>query len=93
MEWHKQFYTYLIYLTYVLEILLYFGIIQFGNIYMGKIMTTIKLYISGYIMYKLNPFSSKKAVFDEFETNLIFSCAIYLFLTTTLASSLNLPNV
>jgi len=93
MEWYKQFYTYLIYLTYVLEILLYFGIIQVGHIYMEKIMTTIKLYISGYIMYKLNPFSSKKILFDEFEKNLIFSCAIYLFLTTSLASSLNIPSV
>lgn len=93
MEWYKQFYTYLIYLSYILEIMLYFGIIQFGPVYMEKIMTIIKLYISGYLMYKLNPFSSKKVVFDEFERNLVFSCAIYLFLSTSLAGSLNFPSV
>ena len=93
MEWYKQFYTYLIYLSYILEILLYFGIIQFGPTYMEHLMTIIKLYISGYLMYKLNPFSSKKVVFDEFERNLVFSCTIYLFLSTSLAGSLNLPSV
>ena len=93
MEWYKQFYTYLIYLSYLLEILLYFGIFQFGPTYMEYLMTIIKLYISGYLMYKLNPFSSKKVVFDEFERNLIFSCAIYLFLSTSLAGWLKLPSV
>ena len=88
MEWYKQFYTYLIYLSYILEILLYFGIIQFGPVYMEKIMTIIKLYISGYLIYKLNPVFNKKIVFDEFEINLIFSCAIYLFLSTSFAGYL-----
>ena len=60
MEWYKQFYTYLIYLSYILEILLYFGIIQFGPTYMEHLMTIIKLYISGYLIYKLNHFQVKK---------------------------------
>ena len=93
MELHKKFYTYLIYLSYIIEILLYFGLVNLGPEYLSSIMTIIKLYISGYLIYKLNPFSNKKLEFDEFEKNLIFSCAIYLFLSTSTAHFLKLPTI
>jgi len=85
MEWYKQFYTYLIYLSYILEVMLYFDLVRLEPTYVEKLMTIIKLYISGYLIYKLNPFFNKKIIFDEFERNLIFSCAIYLFLSTSFA--------
>ena len=83
MELHKQFYTYLIYFSYVLQIVIYFGIANFDPKIMENMMSLIKIYISLYLMYKFNPFNINKVTFDNFEKKLIFSGAIYLFLSTS----------
>ena len=54
MDIHKTLYTYLIYLSFILEVLIYLGIFDLGPQYMKIMMTVIKLYISGYLIYKLN---------------------------------------
>lgn len=87
MELHKQFYTYLIYFSYVLQVVIYFGIANFDPKIMQNIMSIIKLYISVYLMYKFNPFTRDKITFDTFEKKLIFSSAIYLFLSTSFANN------
>jgi hypothetical protein len=89
MNIHKTLYTYLIYLSFILEVLIYLGIFDLGPQYMKTTMTIIKLYISGYLIYKLNPLTRGVVQFDEFEKNLIFSCAIYLLLSTSIAQYLS----
>ena len=77
--------SYLIY--YIIYFLSLFGVTIIAPKYLDYFTGFIKIYIALILIYRFNPFSGKIKC-DDHDKKLIFNCAIFLLLTTTIGNLL-----
>ena len=75
-------FTYLIYLSYFLYIVSFLGVSYLAPTYHPLLLEIIKIYICILLIFNFNPFSKKKC--SDFDKQLAFSAACFLFFTTVL---------
>ena len=85
---HEQMYIYILYLSWGLYLVALLGISFFSPRYLAYLREIVKIYISGVLIYKFNPFfgDGKKRYINDFDREIVFSAGIYLLLTTTITS-------
>ena len=86
MALHEQLYNYILYISWGLYIITLLGISFFSPKYLSYFREFIKIYISGLLIYKFNPFYNKTGNISEFDRKIVFSAGIYLLMTTTIIS-------
>lgn len=85
-SWHQKLYIYSIYLSYLLFVIAYTGVIFISPEYLQTLNTFIKYYVSLFLVIRFNPFidhnlhNNKTASFDR---RIAFSAGVFLLLTTT----------
>ena len=77
-----QFFSYLFYFISVLYVA---GFIHnnFAHLYLTRIDNIAKVIVSLFLMWKFNLFRTK-LYFSELDRSIVFQCALFLFLTTSL---------
>lgn len=73
------------YLFYIMSALYVVGFVQYNNAhyYLSYIDNTSKIIVSLFLMWKFN-FFRKNVHFSNIDRSIVFQCALFLFLTTTL---------
>ena len=71
--------------SYILYFLTLIGITTFAPQYLEHLRNFIKIGISLFLIYKFHPFIKNYKI-SKFDRRLIFSCALFLLLTTSLIS-------
>lgn len=71
-----------IYVTWILYILIAFGLSTNAPQYLNTLHSFIKIYISLFLIYRFNPF--RRVKFTSLDAKIIFSAGIFLLGTTTI---------
>lgn len=64
-----------------------FGISAISAVYLDKMTSFIKLYISLFLLWRFNIF--RKVQFTELDRKIVFNSALFLFATTTIDQRIN----
>ena len=88
MKIHEAIYNYAIYISYILYILIIFGITKYAPQYLDMLKNIIKIYVSIILIVKFNPYTFKEKKISEFDSRLVFSSGIFLLLSTSIISIL-----
>ena len=83
---HETVYTYTLYASYILYVIVLFGITKFAPQYLDYLKNFIKIYISLLLIIKFNPFIKSRKHLSDFDRKVVFSAGIYLLLTTSIIS-------
>ncbi len=83
---HETIYTYTLYASYILYAIVLFGITKFAPQYLEYLKNFIKIYISLLLIIKFNPFAKSGKHLSDFDRKVVFSAGIYLLLTTSIIS-------
>lgn len=75
-------------LSFLLYIIVLFGIGGYAPQYLSIMKNILKLYVSILLISIYNPITYKKREFSEFDRKLVFSAGIFLLLSTTLISGI-----
>ena len=78
-ETHEQFFNLIIYFSYFLYFVAYFGLISKAPQYIQLLQTFVKLYISLYLVIKFNYFSNSS--FTKFDRKIVFNAGLFLLTT------------
>jgi len=77
-----------LYSMFVLIWLVILGIGKFAPKYLEPVQTFLKLYIGGLLFVRYNPATYKDRTFREFDRKIVFTCSIFLLLSTGLISGI-----
>jgi hypothetical protein len=72
-------------------VLIWLGILGIGKFapqYLEQVQTFLKLYIGGLLFIRYNPVTYKDRRFREFDRRIVFTCSIFLLLSTALISGI-----
>ena len=83
-EIYETIFTYALYGSYILYIIVLFGITTLAPEYLNTLRNFIKIYISLILIIKFNPFIKYNKYLSEFDKKLVFSAGIYLLFTTSI---------
>lgn len=73
-----------LYTMFVLIWLVILGIGKFAPEYLGSIQTFLKLYMGTVLFVRYNPATYKHRNFREFDRKIVFTCSIFLLLSTAI---------
>lgn len=77
-----------LYSMFLLTWLVILGIGKFAPKYLEPVRSFVTLYIGGLLFVRYNPVTYKDRNFREFDRRLIFTCSIFLLLSTALISGI-----
>ena len=78
----EQVFTYMIYTSYVLYIVVALGLSRSAPKYLSYLDSAIRIYVSLFLMYQFNPFLNQTAEFTELDRKMAFSAGVFTFTTT-----------
>tara|TARA_Y100000996_G_scaffold402774_1_gene375085 strand:+ start:25 stop:345 length:321 start_codon:yes stop_codon:yes gene_type:complete len=87
---YKIFFIYLMNISFVLYILVLFGITKYAPKYLNYTREVIKLFIGLIFIYFYNPFTKDKIIIDEIDKKIFFNCGIILILSSFIYTYLEL---
>lgn len=76
---------------YSMFVLIWLGILGIGKFapqYLEPVQTFLKLYIGGLLFVRYNPVTYKDRTFREFDRRIVFTCSIFLLLSTALINGI-----
>lgn len=83
LSWHKKIFLYGNYLSYVVFILAFAGVVSTAPSYLDTLATILKYYVCAFLLIRFNPLIKIKSQDAEFDRKVAFSAGIFLLLTTT----------
>lgn len=83
MEFHKKIYIGTVWLSYLLLIASWIGISAYAPKYLVIVESMLQLYVAIFLIFRFNPLSKNKS-FSSFDRRIVFSSALFLFLTSSL---------
>lgn len=86
---YQNIFLYGLYLSYILYFIVLFGLSGYAPQYLDYLRTLLKLYISLVLIVLYNPLFYKERKFEQFDRNIVFSCAIFLLLSTSLTQGMD----
>jgi hypothetical protein len=78
----EQIYTYIIYTSYFLYIVVALGLSRSAPTYLKYLDSFIRIYVSLFLIYHFNPFIHNNAEFTNFDRKIAFSAGVFIFTTT-----------
>ena len=85
---YENIFYYTVNVTYILYIIILFGVGGFAPEYLEYLNIFLKLYIGLILFIRFNPLTYKSKKFTEFDRKLVFSSSIFLLLSTALISGI-----
>lgn len=82
---HEKIFLYGLYSSYVLFIIVLLGISTTAPKYLSSLEKFLKLYVSLFLLWRFNPL--RKKPFRKFDRRVVFSCALFLLMTTLLTDA------
>ena len=82
----SKFIIHLLHLTYFLYFIAIFGVLKFAPHYLEDLRNFIKIFISGILIIKFNPFTNKKKILTDIDRHIVFSAGCFLLLSTSIIS-------
>lgn len=86
LSWHKQLFLYGNYLSYILFITAFSGILYISPSHLDTLSTALKYYVCAFLLIRFNPFVIIKSRDTEFDRKVAFSAGVFLLLTTTVTT-------
>jgi hypothetical protein len=86
---HERLYDLSIYASYILYVLILFGVTNYAPSYLEWLKNAIKIYIAVLLIWRFNPFFSngnKCGYLSTFDRKIVFSSGVFLLLTTSVTS-------
>jgi len=83
LTWHKQLFLYANYISYILFVLAFVGILKDAPQYLNTLNTILKYYVCAFLLVRFNPLIKIKSRDAEFDRKVAFSAGVFLLLTTT----------
>ena len=81
---YKILFVYLMNLSFVLYVLVLFGITKYVPKYLKYTREIIKVFIGILLIYFYNPFNKNKIIIDEIDKKIFFNCGIILILSSVI---------
>jgi hypothetical protein len=78
----EEIYTYIIYFSYFLYIVVALGLSRNAPIYLQHLDSFIRLFVSLFLIFQFNPLR-KVSEFNELDRKIAFSAGLFTFTTTT----------
>lgn len=88
-QFHERLYDLSIYGSYILYVLILFGVTNYAPSYLEWLKNAIKIYISVLLIWRFNPFltnSKESGYLSTFDRKIVFSAGVFLLLTTSVTS-------
>lgn len=82
---HEKLFIYGLYSSYVLFIIVLLGLSTTAPKYLSSLEKFLKLYVSLFLLWRFNPL--RKKPFRKFDRRVVFSCALFLLMTTLLTDA------
>ena len=86
IQWHKKLFLYGNYLSYILFIAAFFGVIYISPYHLETLTIALKYYVCIFLLVRFNPFIKITSRDAEFDRKVAFSAGVFLLLTTTATS-------
>lgn len=83
LSWHKNIFLYGNYISYMVFILAFTGVVSIAPTYLDTLNTILKYYVCGFLLIRFNPLVEIKSRDAEFDRKVAFSAGVFLLLTTT----------
>ena len=83
---YQNIFIYGTYISYILYIIVLFGITSYAPAYLDYLKSFLKIYIAIILILLYNPVTYKKKQFTDFDRKIAFSAGIFLLFTSTLIS-------
>ncbi len=80
-KWHKNIYLLIVYISGILYIIAFTGIMAFNPQYLEFLHIIMRYYISIILLIRFNPFVEH--TMTKFDKKLVFTCALLLFVSTS----------
>lgn len=80
----EQVFTYMIYLSYFLYIVVALGLSRSAPKYLSYLDSIIRIYVSLFLIYQFNPFLKPTVEFTELDRKMAFSAGVFTFTTTAI---------
>lgn len=87
MYLHEKIYYYMLTLSYITYLIIIFNLSTNYPSYLPFLNDMLKLYVIGFLIIRFNPFVDTK--FTKFDKKIVFSSALFLLLTTSFTSYLD----
>jgi hypothetical protein len=84
-RFYEKLYLYGMYLMYFLYFIIFFGISKTAPNYLTELEMIMKFTVSFILIIKYNPLYTK-STFTDIDKQIVFSTAVFLLMTTTLAN-------
>lgn len=85
-EFQEKMFGYVSVITYILYIVIAFGLFASAPKYLDDLLFYTKMYISVFLIYRFNPFTMSK--FTPLDAKIAYNAGIFLLFTTALNSVL-----
>jgi len=85
---YQSVFLYAMYLSYLLYFIVLFGLFGYAPQYLEFLRTFLKFYIAIILIVLYNPFNKKGRELEKFDKKIIFSCAVFLLLSTSLTQGI-----
>ena len=85
---NEQFFLYSLRASFLLYIIVLFGIGGFAPQYLEQLKSFLRIYIGSLLVIYYNPITYSERKFGEFDRQLVFSSGIFLLLTSTIIASI-----
>ena len=83
LSWHKKLFLYGNYLSYILFVTAFSGILYVSPSHLDTLTTILKYYVCVFLLIRFNPLVKITARDAEFDRKVAFSAGVFLLLTTT----------
>ena len=84
----ENVFFYSINLSFVLYLLVFFGVGGFAPQYLDFLQYGLKLYVAIILIILYNPLTYKERRFREFDRNIVFTSGIFLLLSSTILNNM-----
>lgn len=89
-KYQTQLYDIIIYITYTLYFLIFFGLSSNAPKYLNSLNFYVHIFISSFLLYRFNPFRTIQ--FNELDRKVAFSAGVFI-MTTSAFSELVLNHI
>ena len=83
LSWHKKIFLYGNYLSYILFITAFSGVLYVSPLHLDTLSTVLKYYVCVFLLIRFNPLIKITSRDTEFDRKVAFSAGVFLLLTTT----------
>ena len=83
LSWHKKLFLYGNYLSYILFITAFSGVLYISPSHLDTLATVLKYYVCIFLLIRFNPLIKITSRDTEFDRKVAFSAGVFLLLTTT----------